>query len=124
MAWISIENLGLYHQMIKEWFSKQTISATKIIQDETHKFVTDDQIKKWDSTAAGCATQLYTELPVGHNSIAVDKKYPITYKNVWLFVDGIKLIQNKHYTIDPETNSIIISQVYENIVDVEVMIFI
>ena len=128
MAWISIENLGLYHQKLKEWFSKQSISATKIIQDETHKFVTTEQINRWDNSATeGSKTsvvQLYTELPVGHNTIAVDTQYTISYENVWLFVDGFKLVKNKHYTIDQDKNSLIINQVYENIVDVEVMIFI
>ena len=128
MAWISIENLGLYHQKLKEWFSKQSISATKIIQDETHKFVTSEQVKKWDNSAAeGSKTtviQFCTELPVGHNTINIEKQYSITENNVLLFIDGIKLIKNKHYTVDTSKNSLIIKQLYENSADVEVMIFI
>lgn len=128
MAWISIENLGLYHQKLKEWFSKQSISATKIIQDETHKFVTSEQVNRWDnSSTQGSKTtvvQFCAELPVGHNTINIDRQYTISNDNVWLFVDGIKLIKDKHYTVDTSKNALIVKQLYENSTDVEVMIFI
>lgn len=75
MAFINIGNLGLYHQKIKDWFSKQYISAAKVIQDTNNKFVTDEQMKKWSSKLdadANAVSASKLQTPVNINGIPFD----------------------------------------------------
>ena len=123
MAWISIENLGLYHQKFKDWINKN-IHAQNIIQDENNKFVSTEQINKWNEKIAK-VINLETELPVGHNTITVPSTYPITDTTVvWLFVDGIKQVKDKHFNINKDTNSLRLTETYQSSVEIEVIIFV
>ena len=123
MAWISIENLGLYHQKLKDWIDKN-IHAKNIIQDDNNKLVSTEQINKWNKKLAK-VVNLETELPVGHNTITVPSDYPITNTTViWLFVDGIKQVKDKHFNINKDTNSLVLTEIYQSPVEIEVIIFI
>ena len=123
MAWISIENLGLYHQKLKDWINKN-IHAKNIIQDNNNKFVSTEQIKNWNEKLTK-VVNFETELPVGHNTITVPSTYPITDTTViWLFVDGIKQVKTKHFNINKGTNSLILTETYQNSVEIEVIIFV
>ena len=123
MAWISIENLGLYHQMIKDWITKN-IHAKNVIQDDKNKFVSTEQINKWNEKLAK-VVNFEAELPVGHNTITIPSSYPITDTTViWLFIDGVKQVKNKHFNINKDTNSLILTETYQNSVEIEVIIFV
>ena len=122
MAWISIENLGLYHQKLKDWINKN-IHAKNIIQDDNNKLVSSEQIKKWNEKLSN-VVNLEIELPEGHNTITVPPKYTITDTTViWLFIDGVKQVKNKQFNINKGTNSLILTNVYQSSVEVEVIIF-
>ena len=123
MAWISIENLGLYHQKLKDWINKN-IHAKNIIQDNNNKFVSTEQIKNWNEKLTK-VVNFETELPVGHNTITVPSTYSITDTTViWLFVDGIKQVKDKHFNINKDTNSLVLTEIYQSPVEIEVIIFI
>ena len=123
MAWISIENLGLYHQKLKDWINKN-IHAKNVIQDDNNKFVSTEQIKNWNGKLTQ-VVNLETELPVGHNTITVPSSYTITDTTViWLFIDGIKQTKNKHFNINKDTNSLILTETYQSSVEIEVIIFV
>ena len=123
MAWISIENLGLYHQKLKDWINKN-IHAKNIIQDNNNKFVSTEQIKNWNEKLTK-VVNIETELPVGHNTITVPSTYSITDTTViWLFVDGIKQVKDKHFNINKDTNSLVLTEIYQSPVEIEVIIFI
>ena len=123
MAWISIENLGLYHQKLKDWINKN-IHAKNVIQDDDNKFVSTEQIKNWNGKLTQ-VVNLETELPVGHNTITVPSSYTITDTTViWLFIDGIKQTKNKHFNINKDTNSLILTETYQSSVEIEVIIFV
>ena len=117
MAWISIENLGLYHQKLKDWINKN-IHAKNVIQDDNNKFVSTEQIKNWNGKLTQ-VVNLETELPVGHNTITVPSSYTITDTTViWLFIDGIKQTKNKHFNINKDTNSLILTETYQSSVEI------
>ena len=83
-----------------------------------------EQINKWNKKLAK-VVNLETELPVGHNTITVPSDYPITNTTViWLFVDGIKQVKNKHFNINQDTNSLILTETYQSPVEIEVIIFV
>lgn len=64
------------------------------------------------------------ELPANQKEISIDSQYQLTQDaKTWLFVDGIKLIKNKHYTINNVNNSISLVQTYKDIVNIEIIIF-
>lgn len=159
MAWISIENLGLYHQKLKDWINKLKINASNIIQDDDNKLVTKIQVESWnnkldaDANAVSASKlvkpvkinnvpfdgstdiNIYAkaeisiqsfeiELSSNQQTIEFDDTYEINEKSkVLLFVDGIKLTKDKHYTIDLLTKSITLKQPYEDITDISILIF-
>lgn len=84
MAFINVGNLGLYHQKIKDWFSKQYVSATKVIQDTNNKFVTDEQMKKWSG-----------KLDADANAVSASKLFKPVKINGVLF-DGTQNIEINH----------------------------
>lgn len=159
MAWISIENLGLYHQKLKDWINKLKINASNIIQDDDNKLVTNIQVESWnnkldaDANAVSASKlvkpvkinnvsfdgsadiNIYAkaeisiqsfeiELSSNQQTIELDDTYEINEKSkLLLFVDGIKLTKDKHYTIDLLTKSITLKQPYEDITDISILIF-
>lgn len=159
MAWISIENLGLYHQKLKDWINKLKINASNIIQDDDNKLVTNIQVESWnnkldaDANAVSASKlvkpvkinnvpfdgsadiNIYAKAEISIQSfeiklssnqqtIELDDTYEINEKSkLLLFVDGIKLTKDKHYTIDLLTKSITLKQPYEDITDISILIF-
>lgn len=162
MAWISIENLGLYHQKLKDWIAKLKINASNIIQDDNNKLVTKAQVESWENKLdanANAVSASKLQTPVNINGIPFDGSEDITInvdgtssfnvnivemelpkatkiisvsnlstimtdeKKLWLFIDGIKLIKDKHYKINVSENNITINEAYSSTVNVEVIIF-
>ena len=122
MAWISIENLGLYHKYLKDWIA-DNIHANKVIQDKSNNFVSTDQMDSWNAKLRMVA-QLEMELPRNRKTIPINKEHQITDKTViWLFIDGIKQIKGKHFKINTEINSLVLIEPYQNPTDIEVIIF-
>lgn len=75
MALISFENLGLYHQKLKDWIAKLKINASNIIQDDNNKLVTKAQVDSWDNKLnlkanAASASKLFK--PVKINGVTFD----------------------------------------------------
>lgn len=122
MAWISIENLGLYHKYLKDWIA-DNIHANKVIQDKNNKFVSNDQMDSWNAKLRMVA-QFEMELPRNRKTIPINKEYQITDETViWLFIDGIKQIKGKHFKIDKNKNSLILTEPHKMVTNVEVIIF-
>lgn len=64
------------------------------------------------------------EVPSNNSNIKIDSQYQLTQDvKICVFVDGIKLIKNKHYTIDTATNGINLIQSYSYSTNVEIIIF-
>lgn len=65
------------------------------------------------------------ELPKEQDTISIENMSTLFSNNnkIWLFVDGIKLVHQKHFTINIEENNIILNQTYTSPVNVEVIFF-
>lgn len=128
MALINLDNLGLYHQKLKDWISKNKYihpvnhPATIIIQDKYNKFVTEEQLKKINANKILNFVSFEYELSENESEISVD--YSISDNTrLWLFIDGIKQIKNKHFTIS-SNNIIKLTNTYEDKTNIEIIIFV
>lgn len=87
MAWISIENLGLYHQKLKDWIAKLKINASNIIQDDNNKLVTKAQVESWEN-----------KLDANANAVSASKlQTPVNINGIPF--DGTKDIEINHNTV-------------------------
>lgn len=158
MAWISIENLGLYNRKLRDLFKTLNIHANKIIQDSNNKFVSNDQINNWNNKLgktenAVSASKLKnpvkingisfdgtkdividvtttyfeeksfkSELPANQTSIKVPIEFWEDVKNlIIVYINGIKLINEKHYTINRANYSIDLKEAFVSQADVEIL---
>ena len=92
MALISFENLGLYHQKLKDWIAKLKINASNIIQDDNNKLVTKAQVESWEN-----------KLDSKANALSASKLFKPVRINGVLF-DGTKDIEITplNYNLDKE----------------------
>ena len=66
------------------------------------------------------------ELEKNQNVITINNLSSLFSENskIWLFVDGIKLLNNKHYTVNVKDNNITLKESYSSITNVEVVFFV
>lgn len=111
MAWISFENLGLYHQLIKDWVSNN-IHANKVIQDDKNKFVTNEQINNWNGkldSNANAVSASKLQNPIKINGVDFDGTKDIEIGSLY----GGAVFKELKYYVKLTPNSTVINMPIE-----------
>lgn len=121
--WISDDTILLYVNGIKLINEKNFIinKETKTITlNEAYEYQVDIEVL---FNCLDTSNMFVYELEPNINEVVIETTKNIGEEStIYVFVDGIKLIKNKHYNINYETKTLILNENYENKIDVEVLI--
>lgn len=100
------------------------VSASKLNKAININGVSFDGSQDITISSHAIITSIEMELDKNINKISIDKQYTVTQETkIWLFIDGIKLIKNKHFTINDSDNSLVLNESYSTKTNVEIIIF-